>query len=99
MKTVRLYFPKPNSYLQPEIHQGKICNVIKRELNDKIYCYYLKFPFFLQYPKYCCHENWFSVLDERFIERIPVDLLLESQLIVMGKNVIVCFSSCININF
>jgi hypothetical protein len=57
MKTIKLELSIPDGYLQPEFHQRKVCKIIKRELNERIHCYNLDFPFFFQYPKYCYHKK------------------------------------------
>jgi hypothetical protein len=46
MKIIKLELLIPDGCLQPEFHQRKVCKVIKRELNERIYCYDLDFPFF-----------------------------------------------------
>jgi hypothetical protein len=85
MKTTKSELSISDRYLQPKIYQEKVCNIIKRELNERIHCYDLEFPFSLQYPKYCCHRKWFSALNEKFNKEIPLNLLLELQLIIIDK--------------
>jgi hypothetical protein len=99
MKTIKFELSISDGCLQPEFHQEKVCKVVKRELNERIYCYDLNFLFFLQYPKYCCHRKWFSALDEKFIKRISINLLIELQLIIMDKIIMVYFYIFINDNF
>jgi hypothetical protein len=77
MKTIKFELSIPDGCLQPEFHQRKVCKVVKRILNERIYCYDLNFPFFLQYSKYYYHRKWFFALDEKFIKKIPIDLLIE----------------------
>jgi hypothetical protein len=74
MKTTKLELSIPDRCLQLKIHQRKVYNVIKRKLNERIYCYDLEFLFFFQYSKYCCHRKWFSALNEKFIKVVSLNL-------------------------
>jgi len=89
MKVIRLDLPLPSMCLNIEDHKGEPCNIIRRGHYERIHCYDLDFPFYLQYPKYACHHNKFSVLNPKFIQAIPSNMKLNIDLVVMGKIVIV----------
>jgi hypothetical protein len=50
MKTTKFELSISDRYLQPKIHQRKVYNIIKRELNEKIHCYNLEFLFSSNIP-------------------------------------------------
>jgi hypothetical protein len=89
MKVIHLDLPTPVMCLNPSSHNGQHCNVIKRGHYERIHCYDLDFPFYLQHPKFSCNGNSFSALNEKFIKSIPFSMDIKLELVVMGKNIIV----------
>jgi hypothetical protein len=89
MKVEKLELLTPAMCFSPNNHKGQDCNVLKRGYYERIHCFDLDFPFYLQYPKYSCHQNRFSALNPTIINAIPVSMDLNIELVVMGRNIIV----------
>jgi hypothetical protein len=59
MKTIKFKLSISDGYLQPEFHQRKVCKVVKRKLNERIYYYDLNFHFSSNISNIAVIENSF----------------------------------------
>ena len=88
MKVISLEIPNPSTCVY-ESHHEMACNVTKRGFHERIHCYDLDFPFYLQYQRWMCHERSFTALHLKLIESIPSDMLCNIEILVMEKTVLV----------
>src|SRR3569832_2230726 len=88
MDVVSLEIPNPGTCVY-ELQHKMACNITKRGFHERIHCYDIVFPFYLQYQRWMCHERSFTALHPKLIEFIPPDMLCNIEIIVMGKIVLV----------
>jgi hypothetical protein len=87
MKVISLEISNSNTCIY-ELYHEMVCNVTKRVFHEKIHCYGLDFPFYLQYQRWIYHERSFTTLYPKLIEFILSDMLCNIEILVMEKIVL-----------
>jgi hypothetical protein len=88
MKVISLEIANPTTCVYVNNHEMP-CNVTKRGFHERLHCYDIDFPFYLQYQRWICHERSFTALHPKLIESIPPDMLCNIEIVVMGQIVLV----------